>query len=275
MEIHKLLTPFNHTSSTIDRIKYIVIHYVGATGGAEANCKWYAGADRGASAHYYVDFDGTVWQSVEDKNVAWHCGTKNGYKHPDCRNSNSIGIEMCVRNKGNKADTSRDWYFEDITVKTAIALTKELMRKYNIPADHVIRHYDVTGKICPNPYVYNHTKHTWDLFKAALVTNSQECGWIEDKNGWYYLHPNGNYTKSGWELINSKWYWFNEDGYAYKKQWLYYKDKWYYLDESCAMVVGFKIIDGKPYYFSNDGSIITSLINIAFLPDENGVLQPQ
>ncbi|GEM_PF-7128177 len=33
--------------------------------------------------------------------------------------------------------------------------------KYNVPANHVIRHYDVTGKICPNPFVYNHTQHTW------------------------------------------------------------------------------------------------------------------
>ncbi|WP_242842302.1 N-acetylmuramoyl-L-alanine amidase [Lacrimispora indolis] len=29
---------------------------------------------------------------------------------------------------------------------------KELMDKYNVPAVQVIRHYDVTGKICPNPY---------------------------------------------------------------------------------------------------------------------------
>lgn len=71
MQINKLLTPYNHNEGIVDRIKYIVIHYVGATGGAVANCKWYAGADRSASAHYYVDFDGSVWQSVEDKNIAW------------------------------------------------------------------------------------------------------------------------------------------------------------------------------------------------------------
>jgi hypothetical protein len=45
--------------------------------------------------------------------------------------------------------------------------------KYNVPANHVIRHYDVTGKICPNPFVYNHTQHTWEAFKAALVTPSE------------------------------------------------------------------------------------------------------
>ena len=39
MEVNKLLTPYNHNAGTIERIKYIVIHYVGATGGAKANCE--------------------------------------------------------------------------------------------------------------------------------------------------------------------------------------------------------------------------------------------
>ena len=74
LTINQLLTPYNHNIGDISRIKYIVIHYVGATGGAKANCEYYAGGDRGASAHYYCGFDGEIWQSVEDKNIAWHCG---------------------------------------------------------------------------------------------------------------------------------------------------------------------------------------------------------
>lgn len=124
MDIKKLLTPYNYNAGTEDRIKYIVIHYVGALGGAEASCKYYAGADREASAHYFVDFDGSIWQSVENKNIAWHCGAK-AYVHPECRNGNSLGIEMCVRNKGSQAHTNRDWYFEDATVQTAITLTPD------------------------------------------------------------------------------------------------------------------------------------------------------
>lgn len=168
LNINKLISAYNHNSGSVNRIKYIVIHYVGAVGGAKANCQYFANADRGASAHYFVDYNGDIWQSVEDKNIAWHCGTKSGYKHPECRNANSIGIELCVRNKGSQADTSKDWYFEDATVWAAAELTKHLMSKYNVPADHVIRHYDVTGKICPNPYVYNTTSHTWTEFKSLL-----------------------------------------------------------------------------------------------------------
>lgn len=167
-KINKLLTQYNfNDKNDISRIKYIVIHYVGATGDAKGNCNYFNTKYLGASAHYFVGFAGDIWQCVEDEDIAWHCGAKT-YKHPECRNSNSIGIEMCVRNKGNLSANSKDWYFEDATVNATIELTKYLMKKYNVNVDHVIRHYDVTGKICPNPYVYNNTKHTWDDFKSAI-----------------------------------------------------------------------------------------------------------
>lgn len=177
MKINKLLTPYNFTDKNdTGRIKYIVIHYVGALGDAEANCKYYAGKYIGASAHYYVGFDGAVWQSVEDEDIAWHCGAKS-YVHPDARNSNSIGIELCVR-KGNTKKLGaedKDWYFEEATVQAAAELTKALMTKYGIQADHVIRHYDITGKICPNPYVFNAGEDTWGRFKALLSSNTGEA----------------------------------------------------------------------------------------------------
>lgn|GEM_PF-5552393 len=178
MKINKRLTPYNHNTGTVDRIAGIVIHYVGAVGGAKENCDYFAEGDRKASAHYFVDFDGSIWQSVEDKDIAFHCGADK-YKHPYLRNANTIGIEMCVRNNGNKAAESRDWYFEDATVKGTIDLTKYLMMKYTITPEDVVRHYDITGKICPNPYMYNHTKHVWNAFKA-LITERWAESLIDD-----------------------------------------------------------------------------------------------
>lgn len=224
MQINKLLTPYNlNRLGDTSRIKYIVIHYVGATGGAEANCRYYASKYIGASAHYYVGFNGEIWQSVEDGDIAWHCGAKT-YRHPECRNSNSIGIELCVRNKGSQAADSRDWYFEEATVQAAIELTKELMEKYDVPAERVIRHYDVTGKICPNPYVYNHTAHTWEAFKAALTATAPKeypQGFIQAADGvrWWYQFKDGSYARNGWYWLTevtggtSGWYLFDDAGY--------------------------------------------------------------
>lgn len=273
MQINKLLTSYNHNEGTVDRIKYIVIHYVGATGGAQANCKWYAGADRSASAHYYVDFDGSVWQSVEDKNIAWHCGAKK-YVHPECRNANSIGIEMCVRNKGSKADTSRDWYFEDATVQTAIELTRELMAKYGVPADHVIRHYDVTGKICPNPYVYNHTQHTWEDFKAAL-TEEKKFGWKEEDGVWrFYNGDTGECVRNAWYHDEEKdlWYWFDGAGMMVTNTWYKYNGSWYYLGSDGGMCQSqFVANSGKIYAVDADGKMITEPVTLT--PDQDGALQ--
>ena len=242
MQINKLLTPYNFTAGDIERIKWIVIHYVGALGGAEANCKYYDSQYVGASAHYYVGFTGEIWQSVEDKNIAWHCGAKK-YVHPECRNSNSLGIELCVRNKGSLASDSKDWHFEDATVQSAIELTKELMAKYNVPADHVIRHYDVTGKICPNPYVYNHTQHTWEAFKSALAAPAEyTLGWNHDNNGWWYADSKTSYYRSCWQVIDGHKYRFNSDGYALTG-WHEIDGDWYYFEPraghplECALYV--------------------------------------
>lgn len=164
----------NSTNYKIGRtgeIKYIVIHYTSGNGDtAKNNADYFANnKDLLSSAHYFVD-ENVVWQSVKDADTAWHCGAKT-YKHPYCRNSNSIGIELCSRKDG-----SGKYYFKDETVKNAAELTKSLMVKYNIPAANVIRHYDVTGKICPAPMV-NDTS-LWNKFKNMIsaITKKLETG---------------------------------------------------------------------------------------------------
>lgn len=160
MEIKKNLTIQNWNSGTQSRIKYIVIHYTGNNGDtALANTNYFK-SYRGASAHYFVD-ENNIYQSIEDKNIAWHCGA-NSYKHPYCRNSNSIGVELCSRKNSNGT-----YYFKPKTVDNAVWLVKQLMAKYNVPITNVVRHYDVTGKICPEPYVRN--SKAWNEFKIRLI----------------------------------------------------------------------------------------------------------
>lgn len=171
MNINKLLTKTNYRKGENKQNKYIVIHYVGALGGAEDNCKYFQSNYRGSSAHYFVGHEGEIWQCVEDKDVAWHCGATR-YKHPYCRNTNSIGIEMCCR----KNVSNNTWYFEEETIKATIELTKYLMSKYNIPAANVIRHYDVTGKTCPEPYVRD--AEAWNTFKATLTASTPATGYL-------------------------------------------------------------------------------------------------
>jgi N-acetyl-anhydromuramyl-L-alanine amidase AmpD len=170
LNIAKLLTKYNlkNDNRTKDDIQYIVIHYIGGLAGAKNNAEYWASKYVGSSAHYIIGHKGEIYQSVLDEDIAWHCGAVK-YKHPKCRNANSIGIEMCVRKTNTKhiSASDKDWYFEDATVDATVKLTKELMKKYDIPVENVLMHYHVTGKQCPAPYVHN--PKLWDAFKTRLV----------------------------------------------------------------------------------------------------------
>ncbi|MDE6182370.1 MAG: N-acetylmuramoyl-L-alanine amidase, partial [Eubacteriales bacterium] len=141
--------------------KHLVIHYTANNGDtAKGNCNYFKTGNRNASAHYFVD-EKEVWQSVEDNDTAWHCGTKGTYYHNSCRNENAIGVELC-----SEKDSKGNYYFNDETIKNAVELVKMLMKKYNIPVENVVRHYDVTHKVCPAPFVNN--VKAWDNFKNKL-----------------------------------------------------------------------------------------------------------
>lgn len=158
--------PGNYTAKRTGAIRYLVIHYTGAPGTARNNGAYFASrGDIGASAHYFVDAQDIV-QSVPDGDRAWHCGAAV-YKHPECRNDNSIGVELCCYQ-----DASGRWRFALDTVDNAVLLIRALMAQYNIDIDHVVRHYDVTGKVCPEPFVRDAA--AWAEFKARLTAPETE-----------------------------------------------------------------------------------------------------
>lgn len=159
MNINKKISKINFTDSNRSKsqIKYIAIHYVGAVSTAKNNADYFYSTYRGASAHYFVD-DNEIWQVVEDNDTAWHVGSNKYYCN--ARNSNSIGVEMCCYKNNGVLDISQK------TINHTIELVKSLMKKYSIPVENVVRHYDVTRKNCPAPFVKDLTR--WNNFKAAL-----------------------------------------------------------------------------------------------------------
>lgn len=167
MKINKLLTKVNKTDGRNgNKIKYIVIHYVGATGTAYDNVKYFEKELRNASAHYFVSQNGEIWQCVQDSDTAWHCGDyyyggKGGKFYGKCTNFNSIGIEMCV----SKIDGQ--WMYHEKTFVSTSELVQALMKKYNVPKEKVIRHFDVSGKTCPALYTND---SEWRKLHSRLTT---------------------------------------------------------------------------------------------------------
>ena len=160
-----------------NKIEWIVIHYLGVPNADNPNL--YGG---GYGGHYNITRSGEIYKAADPKTaVVWHCGGglqgSDGHKYYKiCTNYNSIGIENSIcytdLSEKNPSPSSDKWYFTTATQKSLVFLVSKLMDEFNIDINHVIRHYDVTGKICPNPYVKNNklkTSWTWNEFKNKLL----------------------------------------------------------------------------------------------------------
>ena len=174
-----------HTSQRNGRkIEYIVIHYtagVTSRSGTAANtADYFRTTSTEVSSDFIVD-DFTIVQYNADihNRCTWHCGgkkygSKGGSFFGKCTNANSIGVEICSTNSTGKMQNANDksYSFTPAAVANAAQLVKKLMAEYGIPADHVIRHYDVNGKPCPGIIGWNAesgSEEQWHKFKAQLT----------------------------------------------------------------------------------------------------------
>lgn len=154
--------PSNYRKGREFPVHWIVLHFTANNGDtAKNNADYFANnANLRASAHYFVD-PNEIYQSVKDTDTAWHCGRERGGSYyNDCRNANSIGIEMCsvIRNGV--------YVIPDETVRNAAELVRYLMARHHVPVSRVCRHYDVTHKECPEPWVRNPKQ--WENFLKML-----------------------------------------------------------------------------------------------------------
>lgn len=164
--IKRDITSVNRTKGNKGR-KYIVIHYTGnRTDSAKNNANYFRSVNRGVSAHYFVDAS-SIYQVVEENDTAWSVGVNYGKNNlfSKCKNNNSLNIEMCSYNGAIAAGT----------IKNTLDLVKMLMKKYNIPASNVVRHYDVCSKLCPGWTGWlPGNQSLWNSFKSQLSTNETQ-----------------------------------------------------------------------------------------------------
>ena len=176
-------------------IRYIAIHYTaGSTskvGAAYATRNVFL--TRAASADFVVD-DGEIVQvnpdicnyycwAVGDKKNPW---TGGGGLYGQALNRNTVSIEICssLREGTSPQYPNHDgWSFTEASLRNAAKLVRYLMQKYNVPKDMVIRHYDISGKLCPGVIGWNEapiyttngaqcarksTSEEWQKFKSLL-----------------------------------------------------------------------------------------------------------
>ena len=138
--------------------EYIVVHDTGnKTDSDEGNANYFCTGSRQASAHYFVD-DDSITQVVKDDDCSWHCG--DGGNKYGIGNRNSIGIEQCRVNGVVTAKTQAN----------TLELIVMLMKKYGIPEEKVVRHYDASRKNCPASFNLDGKWTRWYEFKKQLHT---------------------------------------------------------------------------------------------------------
>ena len=108
------------------------------------------------SANYVVGLEGEIIQCVPDDEVAYASNSEN---------SESISIENC-----HLDDTGK---LNEETYYSLVHLTAYLTEKYGLGREDIIRHYDVTGKLCPKYFVEHEDK--WEEFKDDVMKYREEC----------------------------------------------------------------------------------------------------
>ncbi len=123
----------------IEAVNNIAVHYVGNPGtSAQGNRNYYNQPTTTVSSHFIVGLEGEVIQCVplNEKSSA-----------TNERNRDTISIEVCHPDTTGK--------FNDATYAALVRLCAWLCEEYKLEATDLIRHYDVTGKLCPLYYVEN------------------------------------------------------------------------------------------------------------------------
>lgn len=180
------------TKSSNRKPQYIAIHYTaGASskpGKAEGTYNTFV--SRNASTDFAVDDKDIVQFNPDiDNYYCWSVGdAKNKYSsggslNGKATNKNTISIEMCSNLKSGTSSSAANhsgWTLTDETLNNTIKLVKILMKKYNIPIERVVRHYDITGKLCPGVLGWNN-ETIYDTTGKQTKEKNNSDAWVEFK----------------------------------------------------------------------------------------------
>lgn len=187
-----------HVTKSPNRpILYLAIHFTAGSNSKQGRAKSTKSTfeKRQASADFCVDDVDIVQFNPDLKNYyCWAVGdSKNylsggGFLYGKATNKNTISIEVCstcvpATSEAVSHSNHEGWSFTDKALNNAVKLSKILMKKYNIPIDRVVRHYDISGKLCPGIIGWNNgpkynmkgvkqseknDSRKWDEFKKLL-----------------------------------------------------------------------------------------------------------
>lgn len=159
MKIETMLltpNPYSRPGTRLQKINAVAVHYVGNSGtSAIANCNYFENLKdtrkTKASSHYIVGLQGEILRLIPE--TEWSYCTNE-------RNKDTISIETCHPDATGK--------FNQASYDSLAELCADICRRHGLDplGGGLIRHYDVTGKICPKWFV-DHPDE-WERFKKEV-----------------------------------------------------------------------------------------------------------
>lgn len=148
------INEYSRPGIPLEEIHGIVIHYTANPGStAQNNRDYFEGLkdthETKVSSHFVIGIQGEIIQCIPSSEIAYASNS---------RNSDTLSIECCHTDETGK--------FTEATYISLVRLTGWLCYRFNLTSEDVIRHYDVTGKICPKYYV-DHPQ-AWEQFKEDV-----------------------------------------------------------------------------------------------------------
>ena len=200
-EINIIKMPLGvHISKAPNReIKYLAIHFTAGSSSKAGSAKSvkHVFEQRKASADFCVDDRDMVQFNPDLHNYyCWAVGDKKaigsngGQLYGIATNRNTISIEICstcipATSTAVSHSNHDGWSFTDAAINNAVKLSKILMKKFNIDKDHVVRHYDISGKLCPGILGWNNAEEVYDKNTgkriSGAVNNSKEWEKFKEK----------------------------------------------------------------------------------------------
>lgn len=254
---------YNRPGTKRGRTTAVACHYIGNPGtSAQANRNYFEGLSNThtnkASAHYIIGLQGEIIQMIPEGEVSWCTNSANAY---------TISIEACHPDASGK--------FTAATYAAYVALCADICKRWGLEPLNggLIRHYDVTRKICPKWFVEH--PDAWEQFKRDVAASMQtkKSGWKDEDGGRrFYNGDTGKCVRNNWhQEPDGRWYWFDGAGMMVRNVWYQHKGHWYYLGADGAMVSGQQTIDGKWYIMDAEGRMVAEPVTLE--PDQDGALR--
>ena len=151
---------YSRPGIALAQVRGIVIHYTANPGSsAKANRDYFEGLKDAqttkASSHFIIGLDGEIIQCIPSTEIS--------YASND-RNKDTLSIECCHPDETGQFNAS--------TYQSMVDLTGWLCQRFGLTSQDVIRHYDVTGKLCPKYFVEH--EDAWEQFRADVDAKIEE-----------------------------------------------------------------------------------------------------